>query len=235
MNPRAVIFDAYGTLFDVASIAEACVGITSDPARLVALWRAKQLEYSFLRALIGPAGYVDFWQVTADAFDFAAQVLDLSLSEGDRRRALEGWLHVRPYAEVSAALERLARDGRACLILSNGSPFMLDAAVSAAGLADRFTAVLSVDAVHTYKPHPRVYQLAVDALGVPAEEQLFVSSNGWDAAGARAFGYRVVWVNRAGAPTERLGFPPDATVSDLSALPLLVDHPQTEARPAEPY
>ena len=125
---------------------------------------------------------------------------------------------MRPYPEFAAVLDRLVGDGRRCLILSNGSPSMLHAALSSAGLAERFQAVLSVDAVRTYKPHPRVYQLAVDALGMPADEVLFVSSNGWDAAGARAFGYRVAWVNRAGAPAERLGFPPDLVVSDLSAL-----------------
>jgi 2-haloacid dehalogenase len=218
MNPAALIFDAYGTLFDVASLAEGCAGVAPDPARLVSLWRAKQLEYSFLRALMGPAAYVDFWQVTADALDFAAQQLELTLSGGERARALEGWLRVRPYPEVAAALEHLASAGRACIILSNGSPSMLHAAVSGAGLAECFQAVLSVDAVRTYKPDPRVYQLAMDALGLPAAELLFVSSNGWDAAGARAFGYRVAWINRSGAPTERLGFPPDLTIADLSAL-----------------
>jgi 2-haloacid dehalogenase len=218
VNQAALIFDAYGTLFDVASLADACAGLGPDPARLVTLWRAKQLEYSFLRALMGPAAYVDFWRVTADALDFAVHQLELTPSGDDRRRALEGWLRVRPYPEVAATLERLSSAGRACIILSNGSPSMLHAAVSGAGLAQSFQAVLSVDAVRTYKPDPRVYQLAVDTLGCPAAELLFVSSNGWDAAGARAFGYRVAWVNRTGAPTERLGFPPDLTIPDLSAL-----------------
>ena len=217
-DDAALIFDAYGTLFDVGSLADACAGVVPDPARLVTLWRAKQLEYSFLRALMGPAAYVDFWEVTADALDFAAQRLDLTLSSVERSRALEGWLRVRPYPEVTAALERLAKAGRACVILSNGSPSMLDAAITGAGMVKYFQAVLSVDTVRTYKPDPRVYQLAVDALGCPAAELLFVSSNGWDAAGARAFGYRVAWVNRAGAPTEHLGFPPDLTMPDLSAL-----------------
>jgi 2-haloacid dehalogenase len=218
MNPPALIFDAYGTLFDVGSLADACAGVTPDPARLVNLWRAKQLEYSFLRALMGPAAYVDFWQVTSGALDFALEQLGLTLSSSERTHALESWLRVRPYPEVAAALERLASAGRVCVILSNGSPSMLQAAVSGASLSGCFQAVLSVDAVRTYKPDPRVYQLAVDQLGRPAEELLFVSSNGWDAAGARAFGYRVAWVNRAGAPTERLGFPPDLTMPDLSAL-----------------
>ncbi|HLZ30498.1 MAG TPA: haloacid dehalogenase type II [Chloroflexota bacterium] len=222
MNPAAFIFDAYGTLFDVASVGEACDGLACDPAHLVALWRRKQLEYSFLRALMGPAAYVDFWQVTADALDFAAEHLEVTLSGAERRRALEGWLRVHPYPEVAAALEQLAITGRMCIILSNGSPSMLHAALSNAGLADRFQAVVSVDAVRSYKPDPRVYQLGVDAVGEPADRTLFVSSNGWDAAGARAFGLRVAWVNRAEAPTEPLGFPPDLIVPDLAALVALV-------------
>src|ERR1700680_4420933 len=133
MNAAALIFDAYGTLFDVASLADACAGVAPDPVRLVTVWRAKQLEYSFLRALMGPAAYVDFWQVTADALDFAAQQLDLALSGDERRRALDGWLGVRPYPEVAAALHRLRSSGRRCIILSNGSPSMLQAAVSGAG------------------------------------------------------------------------------------------------------
>ena len=222
MKPAAFIFDAYGTLFDVASVGEACAGLPCDPARLVALWRKKQLEYCFLRALMGPAAYVDFWQVTADALDFAAEQLELALSGTERRRALEGWLRVRPYPEVAGVLERLASAGQMCVILSNGSPTMLHAALSNAGLAERFRAVVSVDAVHSYKPDPRVYQLGVDAFGGPTDRTVFVSSNGWDAAGARAFGLRVAWVNRAEAPTERLGFSPDLIVPDLSALVALV-------------
>lgn len=221
MHPAAFIFDAYGTLFDLASLAEACAGLCSDPARLVSLWRAKQLEYSFLRALMGPVAYVDFWQVTTDALDFAAEQLELTLSGAERGRAMEGWLRVRPYPEAAAALERIASAGQRCIILSNGSPTMLRAAVSNAGLTDRFQAILSVDAVRSYKPDPRVYQLGVDAVGATAAQVLFVSSNGWDAAGARAFGLRVAWVNRAQAPTERLGFPPDLVVPDLSALTAL--------------
>src|SRR5713101_364465 len=112
MNPAAFIFDAYGTLFDVASVGEACAGLPCDAARLVALWRKKQLEYCFLRALMGPAAYVDFWQVTTDALDFAAEQLELALSGNERRRAMEGWLRVRPYPEVAGVLERLASDGQ---------------------------------------------------------------------------------------------------------------------------
>jgi 2-haloacid dehalogenase len=213
----ALVFDAYGTLFDVASVAEACAEVAREPGALVSLWRAKQLEYSFLRALMGPAAYVDFWSITADALDFAAEKLGLKLSSAERERALHGWLEVRAYPEVEATLETLASDGRRCVILSNGSPNMLHAALTSAGQA-----VLSVDAVRTFKPHPRVYQMALDALATPPGDVLFLSSNGWDAAGARAFGLPVGWVNRTGAPVERLGFSPDMILPDLSALPPLL-------------
>jgi len=222
VNPSAVIFDAYGTLFDVASVAAACTAVTSEPEALVGLWRAKQLEYSFVRSLMGPAAYADFWTITADALDFAAEKLGLNLSPADRNRALQGWLEVQPYPEVKSTLDLLASDGRRCVILSNGSPSMLDAALTSAGIAERFHAVLSVDAVRIFKPHPRVYQLALDALATPPAELLFISSNGWDAAGARAFGLPVGWVNRTAAPLERLGFAPDIVLADLSALPPLL-------------
>jgi 2-haloacid dehalogenase len=218
VTPAALIFDAYGTLFDVTSIADACAGLVPDPTPFMNTWRAKQLEYSFLRGLMGPAAYVDFWQLTADALDFTSDQLQLALSAADRERALDAWLRLRPYPEVPSALERLANAGRVCVILSNGSPFMLQSALSAAGLAERFRSVISVDAVRSYKPDPRVYQLVVDALGIPPADMLFVSSNGWDAAGARARGFRVAWVNRASAPTERLGFPPNLILADLSEL-----------------
>ncbi len=222
VNPSALVFDAYGTLFDIGSVAEACAGVAPEPQVLVALWRAKQLEYSLLRSLMGPSAYVDFWTITMHALDFATEKLGLRLSPADRDRALQGWLRVRPYPEVESTLQALADQGRRCLILSNGSPGMLAAALSSAGLARSFAAVLSVDDVRVFKPDPRVYQLAVDALAASPADLLFVSSNGWDAAGAGAFGLPVCWVNRTGAPVERLGFAPDAVLPDLSALPQLL-------------
>jgi 2-haloacid dehalogenase len=207
-----------GTLFDVSSVATACAGLTSDPLALVGLWRAKQLEYSFLRSLMGPTAYEDFWAVTVDALDFAADKLDLRLSEGARKSALQGWLEVQLYPEVYSVLERLEREGVRRAILSNGSQSMLEAAVSHSNLSGRFEAVLSADSVRVFKPDRRVYQLAVDAMSVPRRDMLFVSSNGWDAAGAKAFGLPVMWVNRAGAPTERLGLSPDLIVEDLTGL-----------------
>jgi 2-haloacid dehalogenase len=218
LDSSAVVFDAYGTLFDVASVAQACAELTPQPDALVTLWRAKQLEYSWVRALMGPAAYVDFWTITADALDFALDRLNLNVSTAVRNRALQGWLQVRAYPDVAWTLEALHAAGRRCAILSNGNPSMLEHALRNAGLAEQFDAVFSVDTVRVYKPHPRVYQMATEALCVAASELLFVSSNGWDAAGAAAFGLSVGWVNRSMAPQERLGFAPDLIVSDLGEL-----------------
>jgi 2-haloacid dehalogenase len=218
MKPAAVVFDAYGTLFDISSVATACAELTDDPQALISLWRAKQLEYSFLRSLMGPAAYVDFWRITAAALDYAAERLCVLMSEGDRNRALQAWLEVKPYPEVESVVSGLKRKSIECAILSNGSPSMLQAALSHSGLANSFDVVLSADSVRVFKPDRRVYQLAVDALTIPMQELLFVSSNGWDAAGAKAFGFPVAWVNRADAPVERLGYLPDMIVKDLSAL-----------------
>jgi 2-haloacid dehalogenase len=218
VNPSAVVFDAYGTLFDVASVAKACGELAPDPAALVALWRAKQLEYSWVRALMGTAAYIDFWTITTDALDYAVERLNLNPSVADRDRALHAWLEVSAYPDVAPTLDALHATGRRCAILSNGSPDMLEQAVRNAGLAEQVDAVLSVDTVRVYKPHPRVYQMATEALSVAASELVFVSSNAWDAAGAAAFGLPVAWVNRSMAPQERLGFTPDLKVSDLREL-----------------
>ena len=218
VKPAAVVFDAYGTLFDVSSVGAACAQLTSDPQALIGLWRAKQLEYSFLRSLMGPAAYVDFWRITADALDFAVERLNLNLSDADKTRALQGWLEVEPYPEVASVVNRLSQEGVRCAILSNGSPSMLQAGLNHSGLAEQFDLVLSVDSVRVFKPDPRVYQLAIDVLAISPQDVLFVSSNGWDAAGAKAFGLPVAWVNRTDAPTERLGAVPDLVVRDLSGL-----------------
>jgi 2-haloacid dehalogenase len=220
MSSSSVIFDAYGTLFDVASISVACADVVPHPQELVRLWRAKQLEYSFLRSLMGPAAYVDFWTITANALDYATEALGVNVSTSARERMLSGWLDVKPCAEVEPALDALERQARRCAILSNGTPSMLRAALDGSGLSTRFQSVLSVDTIRVYKPDPHVYGLAVDSLASPIDELLFVSSNGWDAAGAAAFGLRVAWINRSGAPTERLGFTPQTIMRDLTELPI---------------
>lgn len=213
---RGYVFDAYGTLFDVHSVVEAGRDITGDPMRLSVTWRQKQLEYTWLRALMGR--YEDFWAVTEAALRFALRHLALQPSEAEIRRLLEAYLALACFPEVKAALQRLAPRPRA--ILSNGSPRMLDAAMTSSGLGLLLTHVLSVDAVKTYKPSPAVYALGPKALGMPAGDLLFVSSNAWDVAGAKAAGYQVAWCNRSGAPDEELGLRADVVVTRLDQLPL---------------
>ena len=216
MSPiRGYVFDAYGTLFDVHSVIEAGRAITADPATLSAAWRQKQLEYTWLRALMG--AYVDFWEVTEAALRHALRRLGLTPSAAQVRHLMDAYLSLACFPEVPAALERLA--GRPRAVLSNGSPTMLAAAVASSGLARYLDHVISVDAVRTYKPSPLVYALGPGALGIPAGELLFVSSNGWDAAGAKAFGYQVAWCNRTDAPEEELGVRPDVVVRTLDQLP----------------
>jgi 2-haloacid dehalogenase len=217
---RACVFDAYGTLFDYASAAARCRDVLGDKLdRLTALWREKQLQYTWLRALEG--AHVDFWQVTGDALDFALDTLEI----GDRalRERLMGlYLTLDAFPEVPDVLGRLKAAGIKTAILSNGAPRMLRAAVDAAHVGDVLDAVLSVEEVGVYKPHPRVYQLAVDRLGVAPGEISFQSSNAWDAYAASHFGMRVVWCNRYRQRAERLPGRPDHEVRTLAELPPLV-------------
>jgi 2-haloacid dehalogenase len=214
MDIDAIVFDLYGTLLEVSSVGRTAARVAPEPGPFVDLWRTKQLEYTWLRSLMGR--YQDFWATTGDALDYALDRFSIVVDDDVRAELLRAWLDVRPYAEVPAALAALAP--RPLAVLSNGSPDMLHAGIAAAGLTDVFASVLSVDDVKTFKPSPSVYELAVKALGVPTERILFVSSNGWDAAGARAFGFPVAWVNRTGAPLERLGVEPSLVVTDLAPL-----------------
>jgi len=217
---RACVFDAYGTLFDFSSAAKGCRDVLGDGIdKLTALWREKQLQYTWLRALQGR--HADFWQVTGDALDFALETLGVE-NPGLRDRLMRLYLTLDAFPEVPDVLARLKKAGRKTAILSNGSPAMLDAAVKAAGLDALLDAVLSVEAVGVYKPHPKVYQLAVDRLGTPAAAIAFQSSNAWDAYAASAFGMQVVWCNRYGQRPERLPGAPDRTVRSLAELPALV-------------
>ena len=216
MSPiRGYVFDAYGTLFDVHSVVEAGREMTSDPAALSTTWRQKQLEYTWLRALMGT--YTDFWVVTEAALRYSIRRLGLSATEAQVRRLMDAYLSLACFPEVKAALGRLA--GRPRAILSNGSPAMLAAAVTASGLTALLEHVISVDRVKMYKPSPLVYALGPQILGIAAAELLFVSSNGWDVAGAKSFGYQVAWCNRTGAPEEELGVRPDLVVGFLDTLP----------------
>jgi 2-haloacid dehalogenase len=213
---RGYVFDAYGTLFDVHSVIEAGREITSDPAALSLLWRAKQLEYTWLRSLMGR--YEDFWSVTADALRHAVRRLGLPATEAQVAGLLDAYLTLACFPEVKDALARL--EGRPRAILSNGSPRMLGAAVASSGLGPLLDHVISVDAVRTYKPSPRVYALGPEALGIPAADLLFVSSNAWDVAGAKSFGFQVAWCNRSQAAPEELGVTPDHEITRLDQLPL---------------
>jgi 2-haloacid dehalogenase len=216
---RACVFDAYGTLFDVhAAVAELRPRIGARADALSQLWRAKQLEYTWLRSLMGR--HADFWQVTGDALDYALERtgVDATLCAP----LLQAYMTLQAYPEVADVLRRLRASGRKLAILSNGAPAMLAAAVGNAGIGTLLDAVLSVEEVGVFKPDPRVYRLAVDRLALPAEQIAFLSSNAWDVHGAAAFGLRPVWINRCGAPAERLPGAAEHELPDLSGLPGLL-------------
>lgn len=217
---QACVFDAYGTLFDFAAAARRCRDMLGDEVdRLTALWRDKQLQYTWLRAVQGR--HADFWQVTGDALDFALETLGIDKPDiRDRLMAL--YLTLDPFPEVADVLARLKGAGIRTAILSNGSPNMLQTVVKSAGLEALLDAVLSVEDAGVYKPHQKVYQLAVDRLSMPASSISFQSSNAWDAYAASAFGMRVVWCNRYGQRRERLPGKPDFEVKSLSELPAII-------------
>ena len=216
---RAAVFDAYGTLFDVHSVMAACREVTGDPEALSLQWRAKQLEYTWLRSLMGR--YEDFWEVTRAALRFALKRLKVEASEAQVGRLMEAYLSLNPFPEVPAALQAL-RPGYSLAILSNGSPRMLQAAVESSGLKPYLQHVLSVDGLKIYKPSPAVYELAPKTMGVPKNTIVFVSSNAFDVIGAKAYGFQVCWCNRAGTPLDELGLAPDHTVRALDELPKLL-------------
>jgi 2-haloacid dehalogenase len=216
---HACVFDAYGTLFDVHSAVARIGDRLGDQAdALSQLWRTKQLEYSWLRALIGR--HADFWQVTGDALDYA--LARTGVEPAVRAPLLEAYLRLDAYPEVPSVLRRLRAGGQKTAILSNGEPKMLAAGAQSAGIDGLLDAILSVEEVGVFKPDPRVYQLAVERLGVPANAIAFQSSNAWDVHGAACFGLRPVWVNRFGAPPERLPGAPEHELGDLTGLPALL-------------
>jgi 2-haloacid dehalogenase len=217
---RACVFDAYGTLFDFASAAAQCRDVLGEQAgELTALWRDKQLQYTWLRSL--QKRHTDFWQVTADALDYALDTLNLA-EPGLRERLLELYLTLHPFPEVPTVLRQLQEAGIKTAILSNGSPAMLVAAVEGAGIETLLDAVISVEEVGVFKPHPHVYRLALERFGLTAKQISFQSSNAWDAYAASDFGMRVVWCNRYGQPPERLPGRPDHIIASLAELPALV-------------
>jgi 2-haloacid dehalogenase len=216
---KAFLFDAYGTLFDVHSVQSRCEEVfPGHGTNLTTLWRSKQLEYTWLRSLMGK--YEDFWQVTQDGLVFACRSLGLTPSKVQIDHLMQAYLTLSPFPEIPAALEALA--GVSCSILSNGTPNMLDSVVRNARVDSRFQHILSVDEVRTYKPHPTVYQLAETHQGIGREEIGFVSSNGWDVTGGKAFGFQAIWINRQGTPAEVLGVQPDRIIHSAVELKSLV-------------
>ena len=219
----ALVFDAYGTLFDVHSVARLAEELVpGHGAGLSQLWRTKQLEYTWLSSLMSTPARPreDFAVVTAQALDYALASLGVDLGAGERDRLRKAYLTLSPFPDVVAALTVLAPRPR--WILSNGTMAMLEPLVRNSGLAAHLNGVLSVDAAGIFKPSPRVYQLAVDQLRLPVPRIGFVSSNCWDAIGAKAFGFTSFWINRTGAPVDLHGPAPDRIISTLADLPSLL-------------
>jgi 2-haloacid dehalogenase len=221
---EVVVFDAYGTLFDVAAAARRVAGEPGRAAfaaawpRVAADWRAKQLQYTWLRAITG--AHADFRTVTEDGLDWALEAAGLA-EPGLRARLLALYRELDAYPEVPGVLARLREGGFRAAILSNGAPAMLEAAVASAGIGRFLDAVLSVEAVGVYKPARAVYDLVGTRFGVSPGAVLFVSSNGWDAAAAAGYGFDTVWVNRVGDPVDRLPWLPRRIAADLSTIPEL--------------
>jgi 2-haloacid dehalogenase len=212
---RALVFDAYGTLYDVHSIGAACEALfPGKGTELSRMWRTKQLEYTWLRSLMGR--YEEFETITSEALRFCCRTLDLALTQADEATLLDSYRNLSLHPEVRGALGALG--GRKKAILSNGSPAMLNALVKNSGIADSFDAVISVDELRIFKPWPAVYDLAPRYLGVDRAEIGFVSSNFWDICGATSFGFRTFWINRSGAPEDELGLHPYRTIKGLDQL-----------------
>lgn len=215
LRVKGIAFDMYGTVVDVGAVAEACKEVAPDPVAFNTQWRAKQLEYTFLRTLMGR--YRDFWKVTEDALEFAVQRFALEVTPEQRQRLMEAWLNPTPYPEVAAALPRL-KEKYLLAVLSNGTPKMLRTGLERTGLRSNFRWALSADAVKLYKPSPAVYQLALKYMRLNKSEVLFVSSNSFDVVGAKNFGFKVCWINRTGAPLDPLGPKPDLTAKSFDEL-----------------
>jgi 2-haloacid dehalogenase len=218
---KAIVFDLYGTLYDVHSVAGRCgERFPGRGLEMSILWRQKQLEYTWLRSLMGD--YVSFEQATADALHYVAEHLKLDLSAQAHAELCDAYLHLQPYPETDAALSTLAAQGVPLAILSNGSVFSIRSVVEHSGLRHHFDHLISVESVKVFKPHGSVYEIAERTLGCTRDEILFVSSNAWDACGARHFGYQVAWVNRVGNTLDRLGQMPNHIIGNLQELPKLV-------------
>jgi len=219
------VFDAYGTLFDVAAAARHAAAepefaaIRDDWTQVSEYWRLKQLQYSWLRAVTG--AHVDFWQVTQEGLDWALEKTGHANDSALRERLLALYWELEAYPEVPEMLAVLKANGMNTAILSNGSPDMLQGAVDSANIGELLDASLSVESVGIFKPDPRVYDLVGNRFGCDKSNVLFVSSNGWDAAAATGYGFETAWVNRAGEPMDRLPWTPKHQLTDLTGIPVL--------------
>lgn len=213
---KAVAFD-FLVLFNPDSIVSEVDGIVLGKGReLTAIWRTRQFEYSWLRSIT--SRYVDFYAVTEDALVYAAHAMQVQLTADQKQRLLDAYLHLSPWPDAADGLRRLRESGVRVITIANFSPTMLRFNAEHAGMMGLFDALVSTDANHTYKPDPRAYQLGIDRLHVAKQDIVFAAFGGWDAAGAKSFGYPTVWVNRFDQPIEELGVRPDRTVRDLSGL-----------------
>ena len=221
-TPKALVFDLYGTLYNVHSVAARCEAQYPQRGNEIStLWRQKQLEYTWLRSLMGE--YRNFEQATRDALVYTCKHLGLALDEAACDMLWQEYLRIQPFPEVPEALRRLNALGLPLAILSNGSTHSIRTVVQHSGLEHAFAHLISVDAVEIFKPHPRVYELAERRLALQRSDILFVSSNAWDAAGARHYGYPACWVNRSGGCFDELGQQPDHVVTGIDALAALME------------
>jgi 2-haloacid dehalogenase len=212
---KGIVFDMYGTLVDVGPVPVACHEVASDPVAFNTHWRAKQLEYTFLRSLMGR--YRDFWKVTEEALEFTIQRFAIQVTSEQRRRLMDAWLRPTPYPEIAAALPRL-KEKYLLAILSNGTAKMLQTGLNQTGLKQYFRRIMSSDSVKVYKPSPKVYQLVLKRMPFKKGEILFVSSNAFDVVGAKNFGFKVCWITRTGIPLDPLGPKPDLAVQNFDEL-----------------
>ena len=219
-NIIACVFDAYGTLFDVNSAADQCKDVLGDKGdALSSLWRVRQLEYTWLRSLMKE--YVEFWQITGDGLDYAMEALDIE-DIALRERLMNIYMRLDAYPEVKDVLTKVKAGGFKTAILSNGSPKMLHSAIRNADIGSVLDDCFSVDSIGVFKPHPSVYQMAVDGLEVEAGQICFMSSNAWDVAAAANFGFRVIWINRFRQPQERIPGQHEQEIMTLGKLPQLL-------------
>jgi 2-haloacid dehalogenase len=221
VKPAAVLFDLFGTLLEIGSLRAEVAAITPQAEAFVALWREKQIAYAFASAIMDR--YETFDEITGRAAAFAAEKFGVPLAPQQRAALVSAWERVLPYPDAVAALEAVRARGLACCVLTNGTPATATAALTHAGMESAIDTLLSVDSVKVYKPDPRVYALATGHYATTPDRLVFVTSNAWDATGAAAFGFRVAWCNRAGAPAETFGPPPEWTLAGLGELPALLD------------